>query len=120
MAGLFLFSTRASMSLPVTKRYASFPVLEERPAGPMHRIAGRQADPNYALHGLRPARLRHDAGQREWLGIAPLGAGRYARTRRFISARPRARRARPRGRTCRRPSWQAAWSTGGGPRPRGG
>src|ERR1043166_8024918 len=37
MAGLILFLTRASMSLPVTKRDASFSLLEKRPPRPMPR-----------------------------------------------------------------------------------
>src|ERR1044071_425215 len=86
MAGLFLFSTRASMSLPVTKRYASFPVLEERPAGPMHRIPGRQADPNYALRVLRLAGERRHAGVRfRALGVGADDAERAARSDFLVS-----------------------------------
>src|SRR5262249_22569761 len=57
--------TRASMSLPVTKRvYASLPVLEERPAATMHRIAERQAYLKNVLRVPGSASERRHAGIR--------------------------------------------------------
>src|SRR5215831_11019675 len=72
MAGLFLFSTRASMSLPITKRVdTSLPVLEERPAATVHRVPGRQADLKNVFRVPGRAGERRRAG----VGLRALGIG---------------------------------------------